>query len=504
MKKIILMLTVALIVSGAVWAQTPNVPSSLQKAGDAEFLDLWAPTISTEKRYSAGTFDSDVDNFIDPTAFDGQIGTFVFAGGFPAANTGIYDDDVFTSFTKVTNKDVISLGFGKTLSETMYLGIYYGGSFVDASGYRIGGSDPDEDTTSGTATWRNRLAVLFGLGNMGFTVDLTMANTTDNWSTIEGKTDAQTISNPATIAIGWGMQTEKLTPWAKIGFKLPSTTLVTTQNSEGKVDKKANSAKGAILGLDAGVWYGLNDTSSALANLQIAGMLPDSYKGDKDAIGTLPGYNFTPKPPNTDNEPYTEGGAFGIDLYLKYTKAFHFGENVTVKLKPNLDVTFVNISNTVSWAEADDQRPSENYFELVTGLDVGAEYRYDKIALYSGLGLTIFDWTTTGWAGGGKNQVLRDTSWSFTGLDWDSSRFGTNGSLAFGLTFTPIEGLVFGTGLNIGGVFNPITMTLDTPAGGYGYFWQNLSASVTVSYKFANKSKEGGSTVKFAAEEAAE
>ena len=484
MKKIVMMLAVALIVSGAVWAQAPVMPDP----SSDPFLTLWAaPTISTEKRYSAGTFDTDVDNYIDPTAFDGQIGTFMFAGGFPGGVTGTTTP--LTAYNRTLGKDTVSLGFGKSLGAANYLGIYYGGSFVhDAKGYKVmvdHDSDPDTAELASTVSdsvWRNNLAVLFGIGNMGITFDLVMDDTTDHTVTREGKTYAQQVGSAPTIALGWGANfNDTLTPWVKLGFKFPDTNVVTTLDN-GKVDKKATYSEGATFGLDAGVWFALNDTSSALANLNVGAVFANSYKGDKDALLLFTGASF--KDP-AEPAPYSEGGAFAVELYLKYTKKIVLGD-VTLKIKPNMDITFLTESSNISYA--DDKVPSNDWFNLVAGLDVGAEYRYDKIALYSGLGLTIFDWATFGHSGGKEKD--NSSQWSFTGLDWDSSKFGPGGSLGFGLTFTPIEGLVFGTGLNLGAVFNPVEMTVNNPAGGYGSFWTNSALSITVSYKFANKAKE--------------
>ena len=564
MKKIVIMLAVALIVSGAVWAQ------SISDAPDygSVFPSLWVvPTESTEKRYSAGTFDSDVDNYLDPTAFDGQIGTFMFLGGFPGQNGNIGATDPLTNFNTggsstfgswedndndpdtpdvwVPNfdpptKDTVSVGFAKSFGEKSYLGIYYGGTLVNAYGSQVTGNDANiKKTAESTAVWRNNLALLFGIGSTGFTLDLTMDNTESVTSKIDGKVVSQTVGNAPTVALGWGTNiNDKLTPWVKVGFRFPDTVVTTNGASGGMIanpdydaakaaaandptdpnydatydpdtpeeilvpqkapDKKATVSKGAAFGLNAGVWYGLNDTSSVLADLSVAVVLPDSYKGDtKDLLGT-PGYVDATDPANPVDvpavpgpDPYTKGGALGIDLYLKYTKALVFGENVTVKLKPNLGATFVSMSTKDS--RISDKQPSYNWFTLGAGIDIGAEYRYDKIALYSGLGLRCFEWNTFG-ISGGNDKKNRPSEWTFEGLNWDSSRFGPNGSLGFGLTFTPIEGLVFGTGLNIGALFNPILMEL-TPNTSHtstsaAQIWQNTALSITVSYKFSSKPKE--------------
>jgi hypothetical protein len=492
MKKICVMLAVALIVSSAVWAQAPTSPSAAM--ADAMkglvFTDLSAvKTQSTAYRFSTGTFDNDVDNYIDPTAFDGQIGNFVFAGGFPKTEGGyVTDTDVLTDYNQ-DGKDVISFGFGKTLGEKAYLALYYGGSFVNASGKKTLGdpdNDDDPDITESEATWRNNLAVLFGIGNMGFTFDLIMNDTTDNTTKTSGKVSEQTIDHAATVALGWGMSTEKIAPWVKLGIKFPDTKITTDESGtveDGKVDKKVTESSGAIFGLNAGAWLGLNDTSSILADLTIGALFPASVKGDVEDLGF-------------GDEPYTTGGGFGVDMYVKYTKELTFGENTTVKLKPNMDLAFVTLSGKDS--RSDDKMPSASWFTLKPGIDVGVEYRYDKIALYTGLGLTFFEWTAFGISGGeDEDKAGRETDWTFTGLAWDSTRVGgADGRLGFGLTFNPIAGLVFGTGVSVG-IFNPTTMKVGgTYPSTTGYtttganFWNSTVIDITVSYKFASKPRE--------------
>ena len=491
MKKIGVMLAIVLIACGSVWAQV-------------DFPDFNAvQTKSVEKQYSAGLFDSDVDNYIDPTFFDGQIGTFMFAGGFhngysiPTFNVYQYPDPPApTPLGTLPISDTISVGFAKTLGTDKYLALYYGGSFVNAWGSKEMGdkddsSRPDYDDAERDAVWRNKLAVLFGLGNMGFRFDLIMDNTTDHTERTAGKVETQSINDAAAIALSWGANfNDKIFPWVKFGFQFPDTEVRTSLDADGKVDKKATRSEGAIFLFNAGASIDLNETSSFSADLNVGGLFPTSYKGDKDVVGSLPGY--VDDDPSKDNGAYTTGGAFGIGLDADYTKVLTFGENTTVKFSPNLGLAFGSASNNDS--RADDKVPSNTVFVLGAGIDIGGEYRYDKIALYTGLGLRFFEWTHYGYLGGKTKN--KDTDWEFRGLAWDPDAFGnTSGNLRFGLTFTPIEGLVFGAGVTVP-VFNPVLMNVGAAnATGYGTFWTSGVASVTVSYKFANKPK---------AEEAAE
>ena len=495
MKKIVVMLTIAFIVSGAVWAQIPNPKP------DSPFPEFSAvQTQSVEKTYSAGLFDSDVDNYIDPTFFDGKIGTFMFLGGFhgdytgPTFNTygfGAWEDDdndpstpdVWKSATLGATSDTISLGFAKTLEGDKYLAAYYGGNFVNAFGNLEKDKDGKlENQSYREAVWRNKLAVLFGLGTMGFRFDLIMDNTTDTTSNIAGRAADSTVENAPTVVLSWGsIINEKIAPWVKVGFKFPDTVVTTDATREDGHKNKGTEYSDSRLALNAGASIDLNETSSASVDLTIGGILPYSNKGDKEIVG----------------EEYTEKGTFGADLYVDYTKALTFGEYMTVKLRPNFGLDFISASNNNSLN--DDKVPSHGWFSLGMGIDVGGEYRYEKIALYTGLGLRFFQWDTFGYLGGDDDYKNKDSHWEFRGLAWDPDKFGnTTGSLRFGLTFTPIEGLVFGTGIdtNLGEIFNPVVMEIQGTSAqgpsrtGYGAFWENTKLSITVSYKIPYTPKE--------------
>jgi hypothetical protein len=503
MKKICVMLAIALIVSGSVWGQ--------------EFDAV--QTMSVEKAYSAGLFDSDVDNFIDPSFFDGQIGNFVFMGGFhngyngPSFNTynyngawGDYDNDATTPDTwgwdvNPPTADTISVGYAKTLGTDKYLALYYGGSFVNALGYkRAGDKDdatrPNADRATADAVWRNSLAVLFGLNNMGFRLDFIMNNTDETTTRSGGKVVDQDITNAPSVALSWGLNTGKLAPWVKLGIEFPDTYVRSSTDADGGIDKTATGTTGGYFLFNAGVWYELDETSSVSADLTFGGEFADSFKGDSEQFSRLPGYDNTTFPGNDD--PYTAGGIFDLGLDVDYTKALTFGEYTTVKIKPNLGVMFASVSGDDS--RADDKVPSFTTFSVGAGIDIGGEYRYDKIALYTGFGLRFFEWTTYGWMGGKEKDG--DTWWEFKGFAWDADKFGpssTNGNLRFGMTFTPIEGLVFGAGVKVP-VLNPVSMQIGTtyPTSGNttnyrtsgSDFWDGTTLSVTVSYKFASKPKE--------------
>jgi len=169
MKKLILALAVVLMVSGVVWAQSmkPNPLGSTTGTFSSNFKFDPFPTISAykpqsvEQRYSGSQFSADVDNYINAMNFVPNIGTFMFLGGHKASG---FDPSDFNG---------ISLGYGKTLGNGSYVGIYYGGKLVEEG---KGKTFPDGDklekvNTESDLTWSNNLALLYAIGGMSFRLD---------------------------------------------------------------------------------------------------------------------------------------------------------------------------------------------------------------------------------------------------------------------------------------------------------------------------------------------
>jgi hypothetical protein len=90
---------------------------------------------------------------------------------------------------------------------------------------------------------------------------------------------------------------------------------------------------------------------------------------------------------------------------------------------------------------------------LDAGLDVGINWQVsERINFFAGTSVHIFDWTT--WAETGETFVAnaanlepRLSLWSFTGLYIED--------INLGMTFTPVENVVIGLGLNsfVNGLF---------------------------------------------------
>ena len=430
MKKVFLMLAIAIIVSGMAAAQ-PTPPPLSTGPTQNPFVDVNAViTESTESRFSGGSFTSDVDDYIDPAYFNPEIGNFLFLGG-----TGGVAADVQTP-----TPYAISVGYGKTLGAA-YLGLYYAGSLVNASGSTTEGTDPVKDATVSTAEWTNSLAVLFGIAGMGFRLDLVVPGTTVDQETVDGKLSKETTANAPAVALSWGAALGEIPLWAKVGFQFPNTTIETDADPNKAASKTATTSEGAGLGVTVGADIATGETTSILAEIYFGTIFATSYSGDtKDVLTGGP-------------DPYTEGGSLGVGLSASFSKTLTFGE-ATVIIAPNLDLSFISESNN-STAKNAPKLPSSDWFTLSPGLDVGAEYKHDKVGIYTYFGLSFFEWKTLAFTGGDKDNQTKDSEWEFNGITWL-----TTGSLAFGVTFEPVEGLVFGTGVTLGVNIDPSAMTI--------------------------------------------
>jgi hypothetical protein len=487
MKRILVLIAVALIASGGVWAQT-HLEADVDPFGH-EF-DARANTLSTENRYSAGRFGSDVDDYIDVNDHNASIGTFFFLGGYPVSDGGGVDDtNIITPNTPYT----ISAGFGKTLSFG-YLAFYYGGSFVDAFGGR---ADTKTATGTSTSTWNNDLAILLGIANMGFRLDLTEIDVGPNTETKSkanpgDEDDTKTYVTRTTygpgLALSWGLQTDKLLPGARIGFKFPTTIYSTSADGEGK---KATVSSDGIFSLKAWTWLALNDTGSSIwTSLEFASLGATSHSGDKEMMG--------------DQDPWKDAdGAWGIDFYLHFQQAVDLGK-VGLKIKPKMTVNFVSENNTSTVKDAV-KYPTDDYFTFGLGLDLGVKYQHnEKFAFYTGASLDFLKMTRHSYSGGTKDgddkNIDYSSEWNVSGIEWAGSKFTGSNTLGIGMTWSPAPGLVIGTGLNqllekfI--IIDLQQMQVRTPTTGFWggsqgnigswatNFMSGLTFDLTVSYKF--------------------
>jgi hypothetical protein len=257
------------------------------------------------------------------------------------------------------------------------------------------------------------------------------------------------------------------------------------------------SSYGGQFGLEGGINYELNETSSLDLGLGFGTIFANSYSGDTKDLSP----DGTPLGGNGP-DPWTSGGAWGLDLNVSFTKATVLGNEslgfTTVKVSPNLNLNLVSINKNTTLkpvgGEAPDKQPSDDYFTLSPGIDLGIQYQYQKIALYSGAGITCFTWNVLSHAGG--KEPDKSTDWAFTGIEWDRTKFSANQTLAFGMTFAPVENLVIGAGIST--ILSPLfgfnleTMTFRSNYNGGSTSVTNTTTAfdLTVSYKFSSTPRE--------------
>jgi hypothetical protein len=434
---------------GSAWAQsaggfmpgTGNRPNA--GAGRNGVVDLNAvPDLSIEGRNSAGVFGSDADDFISPTAFGNlDLGgdTFLFVGadipGRPA------------------NVDV---GLAKELGG-LYLGLYYGGALANAVGDGDSGTSAEPDAKYRLANWDSNLAVLLGLGNMGFRLDVVVPSRTETESVdgvaVYGPLPAQltlldrTVANGPSFALTWGMDAGDLSPWVRLGYRFPSVTLSDYEITLGALKTTAYSrlTSDAAIEVSGGAEYALGEGSAVGGALRFGSTFPTKQEQRETAtVGTTR--------PNATN---TSGGMIGLGIEAYYSRVFDY-DVFAIGFRPNAGFWFTSASN--SW-EGDSGSLlvfGDRYTTLELGVGMGMNWRLgERTRLFTGADMRFLDWTTWAETGetyveGADNAKARLSSWRFSGVSFQNPTVG--------MTFTPVENVVLGLALNnfIQGLFGSL------------------------------------------------
>jgi len=504
MKRIFFLLLAALVISGAAWAQmtepgvptvpsplplSNNIPSAIREYQGGLFDAFDAVlTTSTEARYSAGIFGSDIDDYITVNWYDPEIGTFVFLGGFPSGN--FVDQTDFVT----PNPYTLNFGLGKTLS-MFTLGVYYAGSLVDATGSDDGAT---KETKASDTAWKNQLAVLVGTKGFGaFRVDFIL-NTQTKDSSYGGKQGNMSRIDAPSVALTWGgIQLLGMDPYVTVGYKFADKYIFSNESAAAGISHRESTytAK-SYLGFQAGVNYDLDANSSVSGDLAFKGVFGDSHKGDDVTAAT-------------GKVNWTNGGGFGIGLRGSYKYTMDLGM-VAFGFSPGLALGYVNTNNDVTGTPKG-THPAPNYFQLASGVDLGIKVQpVEKVALFTGASLRLLDWRMLSYSGGKKTPGAGDSAenkrsyWSLNGFAWDSDPWNSKGNkygnstLGFGMTLTPAQGLVFGCGLNtfLDKLFIISLTDLTVESGSFwgkdagnvgtfaSYLFQDLVFDLTISYKF--------------------
>ena len=510
MKKLLLFLLAALVIGGMVWAQGVPVNDAPDTTGGHQGGPLdrslsgvdgkglfdrasSVPTISTEARYSAGIFGSMVDDYIGVNSYDPNIGTFMFLGGYPSNGLGVNTTDVLTSAND-NDKYALSLGFGKSF-RAFYLGVYYGGGLVDASGdFTAGNKDLDiKDSTNSKTVWKNDMALLVGTGKIGaFRLDFSL-NTDTEKDRYNKNVMGKIREDGPKFALTWGgIKLAGMDPYVSIGFKFPDKYIWGDYNMENKY-VQAKGTENAVFGIQAGVNYDLRNNSSISGDLVLMSRLGGKLSGDRYIGDDI--FNFA-LDGSGKNFSVKTGGHTIFGFRFAYKQTLEFGK-FAFGYKPNLALAYGSNKTNVYSGDFKAENPSNNAFELATGIDLGLRLQASRVfAFYTGAGLTFFDWRTYSHSGGKPKN--NDTSWSFDGISWNGGRFAGD-YLGFGMTITPVQNVVIGCGLNtIIDRFFIVNLAQMQIESGYffddngednvgswsGGLFRNLKFDLTISFKF--------------------
>ncbi|GHV81382.1 hypothetical protein AGMMS49944_31730 [Spirochaetia bacterium] len=233
-----------------------------------------------------------------------------------------------------------------------------------------------------------------------------------------------------------------------IGFKFPDIT--ENRSTPGTLDDTVTD--NAVLYGSFGTGLNLNDTTGI--GLELAGDFGTTTKNE------------------TPSWDATSSGKFFGDLTLEFWKSAQLGDKITVSAYTPLDIALVSVSGDTSDTTTFDM-DDEVYFGLKAGINVGAKYQATKkFAFYTGIEMTALNWTVNSWADGSDDPVDNK------GNDWAFEIFGTGAipKVNLGMTFTPIDNLVIGLGLN-----NLIDSGNNTYA---NPFTTGIGGKIAVSYKF--------------------
>jgi hypothetical protein len=463
MKRIVLCLVVALVITGAAAAQDAT-PQGIT----GEKLNFSAvPTLSTEARYSAGRFGTDIDNFIGVNDYDPNIGTFFYLGGFPS------DEAVDDTDNLVDNNDyVLSAGFAKTFKK-FYAGLYYGGNLFFANGNDNGAEKPSTDAT---AVWNSNIALLIGTSSIGaFRLDLIL-DATDKSVSYDGKKTSGTGDGTVT-ALTWGKKINALSPHASLALRWPDYELSAAADGTQKTETTSNG----VFVFKGGTGLTLDETSSLSADLTIQSNFGTHYKGV--TTGSI-------------------GGPFWTFIDLGYGKEITLSDSFALGVHPFSTIGFRIYSPQLKGDlnPSNAEVPKETTFQWLIGLDLGAQYKAtEKFTLYTGATLNVFDWVAWGVSGG--DQKAGGGAWKIDGLYFDSDKWNNGSShLAFGGVIAPSKQLSVGFGLTslLDKLFYIDLARMEAGPGsfwgdvygtqseidGVGRFFNGLTFDLTVSYKF--------------------
>jgi hypothetical protein len=446
-------LAAALVLSGALFAQglTSVPPIAFPAATQAITLGgFQGNPESVEFNMTYGRMTNAIDNYI-AVNYWGTVGIdnfFAFAGGTGAGNVAD-----------------LKLGFAKKLGDNL-LGVYFSGNLLSGNGDHTELNADEFVTIHTTNLERNNLAVLFGTPSIGaFRVDVLFNNTSFGSSKSENLTagDSKTTSNtPFITTLQWGMNIPVgdmiLRPAVTVGYKWHS-----HEKTETKVGNVETVEE--IWG-DASAALPWANGGSSIEDGAIYGKIAVPIKFENWTIS--PDYAIelglaakskveTKTPTTTTTTEKQRSGAVWHEINLAASRTWKFTDQLSLGFKPNIKVKLYSWSNkftetsetTVgafnSKNETETQTGAFSAFQLTPVINLGLKYQWKPtLALYTGLGITVFDYQYLG-KKAGKDWTEAESRYSLTALTPVGR--GQSGSLGLGLTIEPADGFGIEIGL---------------------------------------------------------
>jgi hypothetical protein len=439
------------------------------------------PLLSTEGVNTRGLITGYADSFVDPRFHDPNMeGTFLFVsgeglfGGDPTGHGDIFEQD---------DPARVHLGFARNFGD-FYLGVYFGGSLVNAAGGRDDDMSTfpatDRDVLTGRMTaWDTHLAVLLGTAGMGFRLDFGLTgNPTINGlpafnlsmadeDNLGHGTSTRMVQATPSLALTWGANMGQLLPWARVGFRFANNLTSEATNAAGVTETvlRWDSA----LEVAGGARFLLSDTTAVGGELWFNRVAQPNIQrtepgqADTEWVGSI----VIPAIPGHDSSDLSGWMGFGLMAYYLQTvevgsTTFAFSPNVSAGMVTSLD----SFSHTTTPAATPAEWEEIGYslLTVATGVDLGTRWQAtQRMALFTGMSVQLFDWTR--WAETGTNTSVYgrtdnpeagESVWAFRGIQVSDFNIG--------MTFTAAEAIVFGLGLNsfVNGLFGQANV--DGPA----------------------------------------
>jgi len=465
MKKLLLIFVVAMLTGGMAWAMGTGDPSDIPDFDDIvdgiEF-DGFAgrvntnvvPMLSTEGRNTAGRFTGAADAFVNPRFHNPDLeGTFLFLGG---------DADMAGG-----GRNRVDLGFARNLGPA-YLGVYFGGGFVNAAGVRFeesAVSQPDSaqriDARARITDWDVSFATLIGIAGMGIRLDIGIENTEDPnvrasaESTLMDGVYWNRTSAPS-FALTWGANMGQLLPWARIGFRATQSSGYTLDAEMGgppRVESESVTTSQGALEIAGGARFLLSDTSAVGGELWFGTTFRDRVRSSTNAPGATGRYS--------ESDDRFPGSLTGFGLTAYYQQRIE-GDRAALGFRPVMNLGFSTSNRNMDFdPEATGYTSFEvigqNAFSLNLGVDVGARWQAtERITLLSGVNVRLFQWTTASQTGQNTSGTApypeaEYSAWLFTGSNISNFNIG--------MTFAASDNIVMGLGLNslLNGLFGQRT-----------------------------------------------